>query len=460
MLPRVTAPAERGIHTVGSRLPCNRLVCLVLVLLAAVPYARAQTPAPPSLPDPPIVSPDEARLWQSDLRVMASEMARLHRNLYHSISREAFESRVADLYDRIPSLARHEIVVAMAQVVAAVGDGHTNIYPTRDPAVRFRTLPVAFTYFGEDLRIRAAHETQRSLVGNRVLRIGRFDVAEADAAVRTMVGHDNEQGARYWAQYLLAIPEVLHALHVTDRLNEVPLTVVDEKGTMRTLILPPFGPVELMAGDTATLFDVRPGWVDARDASGAPTPIWLQRTSERFHMAHLGTLLYVQINQILDAPNETFAQFAARLRREIARTRPAKVAIDLRLNRGGNGTLTVPLIRALIQSVDLDRPGRLFAIIGPATFSAAQMLVDELEKYTNVTFVGEPTGSRGNVYSDSRRITLPGSDLTVRVSIYYWQYWHPADTRRATEPQLPAPLTFEAYRANADPALLAIERQP
>ena len=103
------------------------------------------------------------------------------------------------------------------------------------------------------------------------------------------------------------------------------------------------------------------------------------------------------------------------------------MAIDLRLNRGGNGTLTVPLVRALVQSPSIDIKGRLFAIVGNATFSAAQMLVDDLEKFTNVTFVGEPTGSKGNVYSDSRRLTLPNSGVTVRVSVYYWQDRHPAD---------------------------------
>lgn len=38
--------------------------------------------------------------------------------------------------------------------------------------------------------------------------------------------------------------------------------------------------------------------------------------------------------------------------------------------------------------------------------------------------------------------------------------WHPADKRTATEPHIPAPMTFAAYLANEDPALLAIGRQP
>lgn len=398
---------------------------------------------------------DEARAWREDLRFMALEMERTHKNLYHTISREQFASAVAALDERIPRLERHEVIVEMAKIVAAVGDGHTNIYPTRDAKVGFHALPLALTFFGDDLYVRAAHESQRTLVGARVLRIGDREVSEAYAAVSQMIGRDNEQGARYWAPYLLAMPEVLHAFGITRTPDEVSLTLMTDHGQEVVKLRAP-DPVEIMSGDKVAQFNRRPGWIDVRDLSGKPDPRWLRGATDAFRFERLGSLLYVQINTVANTQEETLAHFAARLHDEIAATKPEKVAIDLRLNRGGDGTLIVPLIRALIQSGRIDRKNRLFAIIGPATFSAAQMLADALEKYTNVTFVGEPSGSRGNAYGDSRKITLPNSGLTVRASIYYWQDWHPQDKRHATVPQIPAPLTFDAYRNNIDPALEAI----
>ena len=402
------------------------------------------------------MAPEAVRAWQDDLRFMAREMERIHKNLYHSISRNEFAASVAALNSKIPVLERHGVIVEMAKIVASVGDGHTNIYPTRDDKIGFHTLPVAFTFFGEDLYVRAAHQLQRPLVGARVLKFGDFDVHDAYAAVRTMVGHDNEQGVRYWAQYLLAMPEVLHALHITKSIDEVLLTVATSRGEQR-VVLHPFAPVEVMSGDTVTLFNRRDGWIDVRDLSGHPDPIWLRHTGEVFHFEHLGNLLYVQINQVGDSADETLAHFAQRLHDEIAASKPEKVAIDLRLNRGGDGTLIVPLVRALIQSENIDRTGHLFAIIGPATFSAAQMLADALEKYTNATFVGGPSGSKGNTYGDSRKIILPNSRSTVRAAIYYWQDWYPASKRDTIAPQIPASLTFDAYRNNTDPALTVIE---
>ena len=185
-------------------------------------------------------------------------------------------------------------------------------------------------------------------------------------------------------------------------------------------------------------------------------PLWLRKIDVPFHFEHVGRLLYVQINQVSNASNETLAHFAQRLQGEIANTKPDKMVIDLRQNRGGDGTLIVPLIRSTIQSESIDRPGHLFGIIGAATFSAAEMLTDALERYTNIIFVGEPSGSKGNTYGDSRKIILPNSGITVRVSIYYWQEWYPWDDREATAPQIPAPMTFDAYSHKVDPALQAI----
>ena len=402
------------------------------------------------------MTPSDARAWREDLSYMAKQMQSTHKNLYHSTSAASFEALVAKLNDRIPSLTRSEVIVEMAKIVAAVGDGHTNIYPTRDPKIGFHTLPIQFTFFGNQLYVRGALPEQRALLGARVLRIGNRSTDDAYAAAKTMIGHENEGGARYWAQYLLAMPEVLEALHVTSRVEDVPLTLHDGHG-QEQVVLHPAAPVEIMSGDISTLFYRRKGWLDVRDLSPGPDPLWLRHIDVPFHFEHAGDLLYVQINQVSNSPGVTMAQFAQSLHDEISATGPDKVAIDLRQNRGGDSTLIVPLIRSIIQSETIDRNGHLFGIIGPATFSAAQNLTDALEKYTNILFVGEPTGSKGNTFGDSRKIVLPNSGITVRVAIYYWQDWHPMDKRDATTPQIPAPLTMEAYRQKVDPALDAIQ---
>ena len=80
------------------------------------------------------------------------------------------------------------------------------------------------------------------------------------------------------------------------------------------------------------------------------------------------------------------------------------------------------------------------------------MLVNDLEQYTDAVFVGEPTGGKINHYGDSRRITLPNSGVTVRVSTLWWQ-GDERDKRPWKAPDIAAEPTFADYRANRDPAL-------
>ena len=391
-----------------------------------------------------------AQPWRDDLHFMAREMERVHKNLYHSVTREEFEAMVNRLDAKIPSLSRHQIIVEMAKIVAAVGDGHTNIALTRDPKIGFRTLPIALYFFEDGLFIRAAHKTESLLVGARVVRIGKAEVPGAYAAVKTMIGRDNEQGVRYWAPQFLVMPEVLHALDLIDDLEAVPLTV-ERDGKRDEVVLHPLGPVEMMPADTDMTWSRREGWVDAR---GDGDPLWLSDAKAQGRMELLpGTkTLYVQVNQI----GEELPKFAEAMRQRIEAEGIERLILDLRLNRGGHGDFNAALLRAIIQSRRIDQPGRFFCIIGRGTFSAAQFLIDNLERYTNVTFVGEPSGSKGNAFGDSRKIILPNSGITVRASLYYWQDWFPLDTREATMPKIAAPLTFDDYRQNVDPALQAI----
>src|SRR5689334_21028365 len=148
---------------VKSLFTFTTMLAIVSVVLLCSAAALAMTPA-------------EAHAWQEDLRTMAQHMKETHKNLYHSISQKEFEAKVEALNARIPSLTRAEVIVEMAKIVAAVGDGHTNIYPTRDPKIGFHSLPVTFTFFGEGLYVRAVRESQRALLGTRVLRIGNLDV--------------------------------------------------------------------------------------------------------------------------------------------------------------------------------------------------------------------------------------------------------------------------------------------
>ena len=89
------------------------------------------------------------------------------------------------------------------------------------------------------------------------------------------------------------------------------------------------------------------------------------------------------------------------------------------------------------------------------TFSAAVMLAADLEMRTPTILVGEKTGGHPNSWGDAKRIVLPNTGLTVRVSSLFWQLTSPQDSRDAIVPHVPVEETFADWRANRDPALEA-----
>jgi hypothetical protein len=94
----------------------------------------------------------------------------------------------------------------MARIAALVGDGHTNIAPTRDPKIGFRTLPLKLYCFRDGWFVRSATRSQAALVGSKVLRIGQAAPEDAFRRVRGIIGRDNDMGARYFAPFLRCRP--------------------------------------------------------------------------------------------------------------------------------------------------------------------------------------------------------------------------------------------------------------
>lgn len=422
-------------------------VLLCVLLCAAPSFAQAVNPGTA------VVSQAEAEKWREDLRYMAREMEARHKNLFHTMTREQFEGAVRRLDERIPALARHQIIVELARIVALVGDGHSNVAPTRDPKIGFRTLPVKLYLFKDGMFVRAAERGHAGLLGARVLKVGDFNVEEAVARARELVGRDNEMDVKFFAPILLSMPEVLHALGLAESPDAAAFTF-EKAGRRQTLTLKAAGPADLLPPDTDLSWLPKEGWVDMRD--GAPAPLWLKDPKNKFWFEQLpGTkVVYAQLNEVNNKAEESLEVFSKRLLAFVEANDVERLVLDLRLDRGGNGELLRPLVLGLIKS-KLNRRGRLFVLMGRSTWSAAQFLLNRLEEYTEVTFVGEPSGSRGNHYGDSRRITLPNSGVTARVSIYYWQEWDPWDVRPWTAPHVAAELSSEDYRAGQDPALKA-----
>ncbi|MBK6703478.1 MAG: hypothetical protein IPG56_06720 [Caulobacteraceae bacterium] len=129
-----------------------------------------------------------------------------------------------------------------------------------------------------------------------------------------------------------------------------------------------------------------------------------------------------------------------------------RLIFDVRRNGGGNNYLPEALRKRILRS-RFNRPGGLYVLTSPMTFSAAQNPTSRLERDSFALFVGEPTGGAPNHYGDAQTLRGGVSGLTSMVSTIPWFDSYPQDEREWILPDLPAPVTFADWRSGADRAL-------
>ena len=396
----------------------------------------------------------DVRRWREDLAYLRKEMPARHANLFHEMSRAQFDSALSSIEARLPTLARHQVIVELQKLAALIGDGHSNVGPWRDSVIAFRTLPISLYWFEEGITVRATDSAHANLIGGRIVAINDVPVDSAIARIRPLISRDNEMGLRAFTPFFMVMPEILHATGIVPDMERIPFTI-ESAGQRRTIVLAPAGRFPMLTGDADRSWLRRAGSVDARD--GKPDPLWLSDPTNLYWYKYLPDThtLYCQINTIQQKSTDSLRAFMSRAIATADSAGAERFVLDLRLNGGGNGDFNKQILLPLIKS-RYDLSGRLYVLTGRRTWSAAQMLVTELQKYTTAIFVGEPTASHGNHYGDSFRIVMPNSGVTVRVSTLWHQYLDSRDKRQMIEPGIKAPLSYADYRAGRDPGLGAI----
>lgn len=359
-----------------------------------------------------------------------------------------FEQVVQALDADIPRLNDDEIVVRLAQIGAMVKDGHSGL-ELLDVSGDVH-IPILFAQYSDGVYVRAAAPEYAEAVGGKVVMVGATTIEEAMKRIDTIAPMDpgNPGYQVAWAARLyLNYPMLLHGLGLSTS-NQTADFTIEKQGQRKTYTMRSSIPLGQWF-----LFNPASDWVDGRPSS-VPIPLSIGRANELYWFTALPEhrAIYFQFNGVMNADGETLEQFARRLALAINQDGVDRLIIDARHNPGGNNTLLRPLLVTLISS-KLNYRGGMYCIIGPRTFSAAQNFVDRLESYTNVIFVGEPTGENVNMYGDPNHIELPNSHLGMAVSHLWWQDKDPRDTRVATAPELASVMTFQDYVAGRDPAL-------
>ncbi len=393
--------------------------------------------------------------WQSDLRFLQTTVHSDYAFLLKKITRKDFDAQIEKLYQDIPTLQPHQILVGFSRIVATLQYGHTYV-AFDNKTVKFHRLPVQFMQFSDGVYLQAVTRDYPKAVGAKVLKMGDMPIDAALKAIYPVVSAENSQFFKAYSADALRTPEILHAQRVLPNLtNKIKLTL-EKEGKIFDQI---FEAKETFETDEQYgFFKENKTWLDARNSD--KTPLYLKDLNKMYFFEYLpdSKTVYVRHSQIEDDPSEDIPTFYARLFDFIEHNDVEKLVLDVRLNGGGNNYKNKAIVTSLIKSSKINQKGKFFVILGARTFSACQNLVNELHNYTNALFVGEPTGENINFYGDNRLIELPKTKVPVRLSFAWWQDKPEWDNDDWLAPNLPVDMSFDDYRSNRDPVLDAAVR--
>jgi len=397
-------------------------------------------------PKPP--HPQEPSAWAADVDTLLAAIRRTHPDPYRVASATAFDSAGATLKRRLPSLPAHAASLEMQRLLAMAADGHTE-WASLPESLRGSFLPIIFRRFEEGWFIRTGDPRYRTLFGKPITAFAGLPMDDAVERVIPYVSGENALGKLDAAADLLRIVTVLDAVGMATGIPDtVPVSVLEPDGSTTTVAV-------AVTGDSW----VQPTWIDVEQllAPDASRPV-SERLDGNYECAWLPTerLLYVEFSEIRDEDDRSVAEFFDGVYEFARRAGAERYVLDLRENSGGNNYLNGPVLRGLIATPALDRPGRFFVMIGPDTYSAAMNLAVLLERHTHALFVGSPTGATPNHFGDTRIVELPGSGFRAEISELYWQNSDPRDTRPWITPDIPADPSAAALIAGRDPALEAV----
>ncbi len=383
-----------------------------------------------------------AEQWRNDLAYLAKELPSRHKNAFASVTRADFEKQVADLDSRIPKLSEMEIRAGLLKIIASVGDGHTSIWSwgRLEP---MRVMPISLYWFKDGIFVLAATEPYRNLLGARLLRIGKKDVAEAGRILSVLVPHENDALLKSQLPNILTNAGLLQVMGIADSSDSVHLELQPSSGKAISVDVPAIAPAA--AGNRVQAFQGEPPLYRKNRSPYSATTI------------DKGATVYFEYNSCTNDPKLPFSDFRPKLKEMLSQSGVQRLVVDLRLNGGGNSAILDPWISE-IKSSPLNRKGRMFVIIGRSTFSSAILNAVRLRKETAATLIGEPTAGKPNHFGEVRELELPNSSIKVGYSTKYFK--ETDDDSPSLMPEILVEQTSVDYLAGRDPVLDAIISSP
>src|SRR5262245_30722631 len=197
----------------------------------------------------------------------------LHPNLFFQTPSATFLAAASNLDQQIPQLSDAQITVKLAELVAMVGDAHTNLTLTQ-ATTNFRTFPLRLQWFDDGLFVIASLPGAERSIGKRVVSIDGMDIEEAHRRVVPAISAENDPWRRNLSEDYLSIPEVLKAEDVIANPDRATFTFA-EAGSVFSLELQAIRATDARA------------WIYVPDLTIEPVPLYRKQNNQNYWFQYL-----------------------------------------------------------------------------------------------------------------------------------------------------------------------------
>ncbi len=383
--------------------------------------------------------------WLIDLSELRNGLEAGHPDLFHAGRQAEYEAVEASLGSSAEATQDGErradlMVAGIARLLATIGEGHTSINssPTSYYPFAVHWFAVPGDQSARELRVVRVQDSYRAYLGDTVVTVGGVAVSQLAATIDPYLSVDRPTGYPRAEANLLTNPRLMRGIGLADG-GGVTYGLRDASGSLHTVTV---GEVDASA---LHLVDIWSGGDKQRALS-------FQHSDERRWYEIVGNTMYLQYNQCdLDAYG--FFQGVVKRLREGDLNR---LVIDLRQNGGGISLPGSWFARELSGISAVNRVGGIYVLIGPGTFSSAEMMAADLMDRTKALFVGEPLAESVDSWGEVKRFTLPNSGLVIGHSTRFFNYSKGKDLRTVDgiikpDPGLERVPTYDEWAAGGDP---------
>jgi hypothetical protein len=424
-------------------------ISIFIICCCNVNNSEAESFAAIPLNEPFVIVLDDKSvgLWKEDLNYLIRMIKQTHPNPFFSGNEDEFNQMSQWIDANIQYMNRDQLILSFMRLVALVGvngnDGHTGLWPYREP-VGFHLYPLRLYLFEDGLYIVDA-EPNKELIGARVDSINGHTTEKLLKLIDPFISRDGPMWVKSWAPIHLISREFQQVLGFSGKNGRSDFALTKngksfsvELNSITHTDYHDHFPMYLWQGILP--FSDSPSYLNPKDAY-----YWYEELTEN-------RSLYFQYNAITTENKEGIKldTFITEFVKKIDSGTIDRLIIDLRLNGGGDNTVYKNLLNFLIENPFFKEEGRLFVLIGRATFSAGINFVTDVELKTNAILMGEATGGSPNQYGDAKGVVLPNSGVKFRVSTQYWNKAGTNDHRQEHKPHLSLPLLSSDYFSGKD----------